>query len=168
LNGFRAEAASYRSTHGTQGHHHKRIYSIVFMIVISTPESKYVSRPFRLPSSGVEAKCELGSLRGLQEGSPTIFPVPLQGHLQTHLFSFQSPTGTCRKLQAACQNLLADSDRLPKPKVQERAAKIRRRRAIALDFKNIFKTASASKLQCCISDFTLNHNNSNRLSDLRF
>ncbi len=41
---------------------------------------------------------------------------------------------------ANCLNLLADSGRLPKPKApaRGRAAKLRRRRAIALDFKVFF------------------------------
>ncbi len=43
-------------------------------------------------------------------------------------------------------NLLAGSGRLPKPKAPARAAKLRRRRAIALDFNNIFKIAPASEL----------------------
>jgi hypothetical protein len=40
----------------------------------------------------------------------------------------------------------ADSGRLPKPKAPARAAKLRRRRAIELNFKNILKIASASEL----------------------
>jgi hypothetical protein len=87
------------------------------------------------------ARAEQGLLRGVRKKVPKPF-LPLQGRLKTPSFQLEEPYRNLPKPAANCLNLPADSGRLPKPKaparVRARAAKLRRRRAIALDFKVFF------------------------------
>ena len=53
---FRAEAASFCSTRGIQGHQHKRIYSIVCINEISVQMSTFVPCRFRAPCSRAKAR----------------------------------------------------------------------------------------------------------------
>ncbi len=79
--------------------------------------------------------------------------------------SLKSPTGTCRNLQL---NLLADSGRLPKPKAQVLAVKLRWHSAIALEFKDNFKISSTSELHLGFCFKSQIHNNLNHVSELLF
>ena len=89
----------------------------------------------------VRAQSGWGSLRGVHRKVPQPF-LPLQGRLKTPSFHLQEPTGTVAASQkplAACQTPCQKIWQPAKPKAPARAAKLRRRRAIALDFNFFFK-----------------------------
>jgi len=83
------------------------------------------------------AEGEVGSLRGVHKKVPQPF-LPVQGRRKTPSFQLQEPTGSQPKPLAACRNPCQRIWQPANPKAPARAAKLRRRGAIALNFNFFF------------------------------